>query len=301
MGLATAKSAGQEAEPPGQPPATPEAPKLRQVSIFSRDLALRGYMRHRREKDLAFGGWRTAGCSADGKTEYYANRRFDWKVYIARVPEGYEVGIAAFTGKLYSMGMEYSRDRAVKLAKIVMDFVSDDVANRSIPLANAARRLMKTRRRVTGQARVNDKIAWVSKGISDIHSEYLEIGGNYIREMYSEVAEQVREKFGTAPPRLRMLRGMHHYDARYSYKGNSIGVPCVQQKEGFRITLLHEFAHAVAWKKYNEKGHGYYFLQIYKVLTGRDYFKKQDGLLAKLRPLLQRQPAQPAQPARGRR
>jgi len=33
----------------------------------------------------------------------------------------------------------------------------------------------------------------------------------------------------------------------------------------------------------DSRGHGYYFLQVYKVLTDRDYFEKQDGLLARLR------------------
>lgn len=254
------------------------------VSVFERGVSLRSYMHVRRRHHLTFPGWKADGYSTDGKAWYYANKKFDWKVYVKLEPGQYDIGIDAYNGKRHSIGLEFSKDRAEKLARIVIDAVSWDVATGKFSLVDAITDFEKERRERAGGARISVGSARERTSKDEgSEGERLKLGDSYIRELYREVAEQARERFGIKTPRLRVLHGMHSYKGGYLDKSDTIHITNVTTKPDLRITILHELSHAVAQKKYGEDGHGYYFLQVYKVLTGRDYFDNQDELLKKLK------------------
>ena len=251
------------------------------LSVFHSRLRLDSYMKFRREKNLK-NSWRFYGYGATSNIKYYRSRMFDFSLLLERDRMGYNLWAGTLSGKFFprSIGTMGSEREALKMLKIAQDFTTtyNWTWDRIVDEYNKWNALVDNQSNFA--ARPN-KVEY-KENMTD----------SEIRALYNEVYAGVNQKYPLRKPPLRIIYRVSGSYGVYVINKNVVYVHHALTESGMRDTMIHELAHALVSQRHLEsktRSHGYYFLQFYKVLSGRDYIEDQDAVIAEekaaMRPL----------------
>jgi len=275
--------------------------------IFSHRFSLESYMRVRSRAKFGRTDWRKIYNSPESAIELWEHPRIQGNIYIWHKIDGFHAGFLD-SGQYMELGVRPAHIQAEKLAYILKDFIGTmpfgkikqiyETYKDASPVIDAYANI------VTPVDRPEDREKAFSVKISEDITPTRKLAKDLIYRIYNKAFDFVNEKYPLIRPSLRVVENEMQIVrekridvgsrvlASYNSKTNTVTVllnpenyPTVgsQYQKGIYDTIVHELAHAVVFQRFrSNEGHEYYFLNVYKVLSGRDYLKGQEELMKEL-------------------
>jgi len=244
------------------------------ININNRRFPLSEYMRVRRERKL-YNDWKFMGYGQTTNEKFYASKSYDFFMKMYRKEDGYYIGIGKnnkWVGDI--IGVMITQNEAIKMLKIAQDFMAVYNWTWEQVVAEFDKEVNLVESKSRGNVNADLK--------ANLHNRPDEhLTDSEIREIYRELYSQINQKYPMTKPPLIIMHKRNDAYAYYSRSKKTIHVESYLPEMHLRSTLMHELCHAlVAQRKLESpQGHGYYFLQFYKVMSGRDYFDNQDSVI----------------------
>jgi len=260
----------------------PDAPST--ININNRRFSLESYMKFRKEKGLR-NEWRFIGYSRTGRVKYYASKKFDFFLGMWRDDDGYYISPGKNNKSVgATMGMMVTQNEALKMLKIAQDFMTTFGWTWEHVKENFDKENFLVEGHTRNQINADLKI--------DAPTPDERLNDHEIRDLYNEVYAQVNQRYPLRKPPLIIMHRLTNTYGFYRITTGKIYIESYLSEQKMRDVMVHELVHAYIRQHRLEdsKSHGYYFLQMYKVLTGRDYFDDQDKLIREMKESMRPKP-----------